>query len=381
MSHYHIFSINPGSTSTKIALFEDQKELFRTTVTHNASQLALFPTIPDQFAFRRDTILSALDASRISLEGVDAFVGRGGGLVSCEGGTYEINSILLEHARTCYTVKHPAALGPVLANAFAETYGGRAFVVNPPDVDELQPVARICGLRGVYRKSRFHALNQKEVAIRLAAKLGKRYDETNLVVAHMGGGVSVTAHKHGRCIDTSDIVGGDGAYAPTRMGHVPAEDIIAMCFSGQYTEKQMREKLTKTGGVTDLLGTSDVQEVSHRSSGGDAFAALVLQGMAYQIGKEIGAYAAVLHGHVDAIALTGGMARDDNMVRIICDMCGSLAPIHIFPGEWEMEALASGALRVLTGAEQPKVYTGVPVWTDFDFPENNGSNALPACSA
>lgn len=362
---YKLFAINPGSTSTKIAMFEDNTQLFSINVAHDAAKLKEFPEISDQFGYRKETILKELANRNVSLEGVDAFIGRGGGLVSLEGGTYIVNETLLNHARIGFTVKHPATLGSQLADDFAKTYGGKAYVVNPPDVDEMEEIARVCGIASVSRESRSHPLNQKEVANRYAAEAGKKYEDLNLIVSHIGGGVSVTAHKKGRMVDTTDVINGDGPMAPTRAGAIPANAIIKMCFSGKYTEKQMYELLTKNGGLVDHLGTSEVRDVLARIKEGDNYAKLIYDAMIYQIGKYIGAYAAVLKGDVDAILLTGGIANESYLVQQVTDMVKFIAPVKVYAGEFEMEALAAGALRVLTGQEQPKVYTGIPVWNGF----------------
>lgn len=366
MSGYRIFAINPGSTSTKVALFEGAESVFSQNIEHDAETLKTFPDISDQLPYREKNILDALATAGLSLAGMDAFVGRGGGLVSLEGGTYEVNETLLGHARVGFTVKHPAILGSQLAHKFAETYGGAAYVVNPPDVDELDEIARVSGLADCPRESRIHALNQKEVGIRCAADLGKRYEECNFVIAHIGGGVSVTAHRRGRMVDSNDIINGDGPMAPTRAGSIAGTALVKQCFSGEYTEKEMYARITKNGGIVDHLGTADVREVVRRIESGDDYARLVYQAMAYQIGKNIGAYAAVLEGDVDAIVLTGGIANDEAFVARISQMVGSIAPVRVYAGEFEMEALAAGATRVLDGVEEPKVYTGVPVWSGFD---------------
>ncbi len=365
-STYKIFAINPGSTSTKIALFENDKTVFSVNVSHDAAKLKEFAEIRDQFPYRKETILGLLEKEGLTLEGTDAFVGRGGGLVGLEGGTYIVEETLLGHARIGFTVKHPATLGSQLADDFSKTYGGKAYVVNPPDVDELQLLARVTGFADVSRESRAHPLNQKEVGIRYAKSIGKRYEDLNLVISHIGGGVSVTAHQKGRMVDTNDVINGDGPMAPTRAGAIPAGAIVKMCFSGKYTEKQMYERLTKSGGLVNHLGTSDAREVVDRMEKGDNYAKLIYDAMIYQIGKNIGAYATVMNGQVDAILLTGGIAHDKYLTEKVAEMVSYIAPVKVYAGEFEMEALAAGALRVLRGEEEPKIYTGVPVFQGFE---------------
>lgn len=366
MSTYKIFAINPGSTSTKITMF-DGDEVFSKNVSHDAEKLKEFKEISDQFDYRKETILEELAEAGISLEGVDAFSARGGGLVNVEGGVYRVGEKLLEHARVGYTIKHPAALGAQLADAFCKEYGGRAFVVNPPDVDEFSDVARVTGLKGVYRESRIHALNQKEIGIRYAESKGMKYGDMNLIICHIGGGISVTAHKKGLMVDSDDIANGDGPMAPTRCGQLPVREVVNMCYSGKYTEKEMRDKITKTGGLVDHLGTSDAREVRSMMDAGNQYAALIYDAMIYQIGKTAGAMAAALCGSVDGIILTGGISHDDYLVEKLAEMIGFIAPVTVMAGEFEMEALAAGAMRVLAGEEQAKEYTGNPVWKGFAY--------------
>lgn len=365
-SAYRILAINPGSTSTKVALFVGDEKRFAANIAHDAARLETFAEISDQLPYRRAVILEELEKNNIAIEAIDAFVGRGGGLVGLEGGTYVINDILLGHARVGFTVKHPAILGSQLAHEFAGINGKLAFVVDPPDVDEFDPLARMTGLAGVYRESRGHPLNQKAVARRYAAETGRQYEDINLVVSHLGGGVSVTAHRKGRMVDSTDVINGDGPMAPTRAGALPATAVIRMCFSGDTSQQEMRKRLTKTGGWVDHLGTADGREIRERIRRGDRQAKRVFDALAYQVGKNIGAYAAVLKGDVDAILLSGGLAHDKDLTDAITDRVAFIAPVHVYPGEIEMEALAAGALRVLTGQEQPKTYTGIPVWEAFD---------------
>ncbi|HHV10640.1 MAG TPA: butyrate kinase [Clostridiales bacterium] len=367
MSAYKIFAINPGSTSTKIALFEGEKVLFSANVNHESEKLAQFKELSDQRSYRKETILNLLKENNVSLEGVDAFVGRGGGLLALPGGTYEINDILLEHARIgANGVTHPAQLGSQLAHEFFQEYGGREFVVNPPDVDEYQDLARVTGIKEITRASHIHSLNQKETAIRHAQSIGKKYEECNFVVCHIGGGISIAAHKQGKMVDGTDIVEGEGPMAPTRAGAVPAAPLIRLCFSGKYTEKEMLAKCTKNGGMVDLTGTADTLEISNRATQGDRYAKLVWDAMIYQIIKSIGAMAAVLHGKVDGILLGGGMVYNKDLVAQITEACSYIAPVAAYPGEFEMEAMASGAIRVLDKVEAPKVYTGVAIWNGFE---------------
>lgn len=360
-----IFAINPGSTSTKIALFEDDKALLNVNVSHDAEVLKTFPEISDQFDYRKETILAEVAKAGLTLDGVAAFVGRGGGLVSLEGGTYEVNATLLNHATIGFTVKHPATLGAQLAHAFAKEYGGKAFVVNPPDVDEFIPEARITGWKGVYRESRIHALNQKEIGIRFASSQGKKYEDMNLIICHIGGGISITAHCKGKMIDSNDIANGDGPFAPTRCGALPVKDVISACFHSGLSEGELRNKVTKSGGMVDHLDTSDMRVARKMSQDGNGYASLVINGMTYQIGKFIGSMACALAGKVDAIIFTGGISHDQELTDNLTRMCGWIAPTIIIAGEFEMEALAAGALRVLKGEEAAKIYSGVPVWNGF----------------
>jgi butyrate kinase len=307
-----------------------------------------------------------LTRGNVSLNGLDAVVGRCGGMNPVIGGVYEINDLLLLHATEGLTTKHPANLGAKLAHEFALAYGAKAFVCNPPDTDELEEVARVTGFSDVTRQSKGHPLNQKEVAHRYAASIGKRYEDLNLVISHIGGGVSVTTHKKGKMVDSTNCVDGDGPMAPTRAGALDAVSVVQMCFSGKYSERQMYDRITKSGGFVDHLGTSDAREIAKRIEQGDTYAKLIYDAMIYQIAKNIAGYAAVLKGDVDAILLTGGIANDKYLIEQITDMVKFIAPVKAFPGEFEMEALAAGAIRVLKGEEAPRVYDGKPPWNGFD---------------
>lgn len=354
---YRIFAINPGSTSTKIALFEDDKKVFGLNIDHDADALASFTEMHEQLPYRREKILDALATNHISLENTDAFVGRGGGLAPLSGGTYTTNEILLKHARECFAGVHPATLGAQLAASFAEAYGASSYIVNPPDVDEFCELARFTGIKGVYRESRIHALNQKEIGIRYAATQGKIYEDLNLVIAHIGGGISVTAHLKGKMVDSNDILNGDGPFAPTRCGSIAVKSVL------KQDPGKIKDKITKSGGLVDHLGTSDTREVSRRIEAGDQYAKLIYDAMTYQIAKQIGAMASVLQGHVNAIILTGGISNDKYLTDELTKYVGYISPVVVMAGEFEMEALGAGALRVLRGEETALEYTGIPVWT------------------
>ena len=365
---YRIFAVNPGSTSTKIALFDGEKNVFSANVSHDAQKLKQFSSIAQQLPYREETINALLREHRIDLSCIDAFVGRGGGLLSVEGGTYTINETLLSHAVTCANgVPHPATLGPQLAAKFAAEYRKKAYVVNPPDTDELQDIARMTGIRGVYRNVHLHALNLKETAIRHAAAIGKRYEDCNFIVCHIGGGVSVSAHAKGRMIDGNDIVGGEGPMAPTRCGAVPVIEILNYMEKNDMSPKAMKELVVKSGGFVSHMGTSDALEVTARAADGDPEAQLVWSAFIYQIEKEIGAMAVVLKGKIDGILLGGGIVHNKALVEQITRDCDFLAPITAYPGEFEMEAMAAGVIRVLEGKEHLKQYTGVPAWTGFTW--------------
>lgn len=361
-----VFAINPGSTSTKIALFEDEQCLFSKNVSHDAAVLAQFQNISDQLPYRMETINSLLQENGVTLEGVDAFVGRGGGLLAMEGGTYAVDETLLEHAvKGANGVAHPAQLGPQIAQALAEQYGVKAYVVNPPDVDELQDIARMTGVSGVYRVIHLHALNLKETAIRHAASMGKRYEECRFVVCHIGGGVSVSAHRAGRMVDGYDIVGGEGPMAPTRCGAISVSNLLS--YIKDHDMKDVKALVTKTGGFVSQVGISDAIELTKRAAEGDKKAEMVWNAMIYQIAKAIGSMAAVLEGKVDGILLGGGMVHSKDLVEQLKSYCGWIAPVYAYPGEFEMEAMSAGAIRVLKGEEAVKYYSGKPAWTGFDF--------------
>ena len=362
---FRVLVINPGSTSTKMGVFEGERAIMERTVDHDAATLAGLGGVSDQLPYRMETIMSALAEAGVDPSTMDAFVGRGGGLMPVEGGTYEVNDVLLDHARRgANGVQHPAQLGPQLAAALAHECGKPAFVVNPPDTDELCDEARMTGVRGVYRHVHLHALNLKETAIRHAASAGRAYEECRFVVCHIGGGISVSAHDRGRMVDGADIVGGEGPMAPTRCGALPVAEVLDYLDAGHATA-DVRRMCMKTGGFVDLLGTSDALEVSRRAEAGDEACSRAWDAMVYQICKEIGAMAAALGGKVDGILLGGGMVHNKGLVRAIEERCGWIAPVFAYPGEFELEAMAAGARRVLDGVEKPLRYSGKPVFEGF----------------
>ena len=369
MKEYKVLTINPGSTSTKIALFEGEKCLFSKNVAHDAAELAKYENISDQLPYRRNMILELLEEAGITLDGVDVFVGRGGGLHAMEGGTYDVDDLLLEHARTMANgVIHPAALGPQLAHEFAVKTGSKAMVVNPPDVDELQDLARMTGIKGVYRVIHLHSLNLKETAIRHSKNvLHKKYEEANYIVCHIGGGISVSAHRKGKMVDGYDIVGGDGPMAPTRCGSISVGNLLNYMKKNNLSVADVKPLLTKSGGFVSHLGISDAIELNNRADAGDKYAKMVWDTMLYQIEKCIGSMAAVLHGEVDGILLGGGMVNNKALVEEITKTCSFIAPVTAYPGEFEMEAMAAGAIRVLNGEEELKKYSGKPRFTGFEW--------------
>ena len=360
-----IFVINPGSTSTKVGLFQDGEAVFKVTVEHDANELKKFAKVTDQLDYRADTILKVLKEQGVSIDDCDAFSGRGGGIEPSPGGTYLVTDLLLQHV-TRGIDQHPATLGSQLAAKFAKQYGVNAYIVNSPDTDELCDAARITGFADLFRSSNVHVLNQKETALRVAKDLGVDYYQTNFIVGHLGGGVSISAHDHGRIIDSNSNLMGEGPMAPTRSGALPALQFMDLCYSGKWTRDEMFFRVTKNGGFVDHLGTADAREVCARAKDGDRYAALIWDAFLYQLAKQVGAMAAVLKGDVKAIILTGGMAHDKALVQSLKDQVGFIAPIEVRPGEFELEALAAGVERVLSGEEAAKTYTGERVFKNFE---------------
>jgi butyrate kinase len=348
-----ILALNPGATSTKLAVFAGGETLLKTSVEHQGSSLDRYARVMDQFPYRLELIRTALETAGIPLAGLDAVVGRGGLLKPLEGGTYRVNERML--ADLGQAREHASNLGAVLADCLARPLGIPAFIVDPVSVDELEPEARISGLPELPRLSFSHALNSKAVARRAALGLGRPYDQCHFVVAHLGTGVSVTAHRLGRMVDVNGAEE-EGPFSPARSAGLPSLSLVKLCYSGRYTERQMLDRMVGGGGLYAHLGTRDVREAERRAGEGDPAAALVMKAMAYKIAKEIGAMAAVLAGRVDRIILTGGIAYSEKIVAEVSARVAFIAPILVLPGEEELEALAEGAQRVLDGAEPCKTY-------------------------
>lgn len=352
-----ILVINPGSTSTKIALYENESSIFNKSISHSADQIKKYDKISDQYEFRKKVILDTIQEYGVNLAEISAIVGRGGNMKPVKGGTYKINDAMVEDLKIGVMGQHASNLGGIIANAIAMDLGISSYVVDPVVVDELEDYARISGMPEIHRKSKDHPLNQKAAA-RLAAKeLGGEYDQFNFVVAHLGGGISVGTHKKGKIVDVNNALNGDGPFSPERSGGVPVGSLVDLCFSGDYTKSEIKKKITGGGGLVAYLGTNDGREVQRRIKAGDEYAKLIYETMAYQISKEIGAAAAVLKGDVDAIILTGGVAYDDEFISWILERVGFIAPVMVYPGENEMIALVQGVLRVYSGEEQLKVYS------------------------
>ena len=353
---YKLLIINPGSTSTKIGIYEDEKEVLETTLRHSSDEIAKYATIFDQLDFRKDIILEILKEKNFDINELDAVVGRGGMLKPIPGGTYKVTEALIEDSKKGVQGQHAANLGAILANEIAKKVNVPAFIVDPIVVDELEPVARISGIPELPRKSKCDPLNQKAVARRFARENNTEYDKLNLIVAHMGGGVSIGAHKLGRIVDVNNALDGDGPFSPERSGSVPVGDLVKMCFSGKYTEAEVYKKILGRGGFVAYLDTNDARDVLKKVSEGDEKAKLIYDAFIYQISKTIGEMATVLEGKVDKILLTGGIAYSEKVVNDITKRVGWITEVKAYPGEDELLALAQGAIRVLSGKEEAKIY-------------------------
>lgn len=348
--------INPGSTSTKIGVFEDETLLFEETLRHSTEEIAQYASIVDQKDFRKDIIINLLKEKDFDINSLNMVVGRGGMLKPIPGGTYAVSDDLLEDLKIGKQGQHASNLGGILAREIGDSIGVPSYIVDPVVVDELEPTSRYSGVPELPRTSVFHALNQKAVAKRFAKETGKAYDSLNLIVVHMGGGVSVGAHKQGKVVDVFNALDGDGAFSPERAGAVPSGALIKMCFSGQYTEKEVYKKIVGGGGFNAYCGTNDMRDVDKLADGGDQKAQEVREAFITQVAKDIGSMACVLKGKVDQIIVTGGIAYDKVVVAGLKESAEWIAPMTIYPGEDELLALVQGGLRVLNGEEEAMVY-------------------------
>lgn len=349
--------INPGSTSTKFAVFEEDKSLFELTITHSAEELAEFKKITDQFHFRRDLIMSELSARNTDLQRITAVIGRGGLIKPVESGIYLVNDKMIDDLRKGLQGQHASNLGGLIASDIALLLPkAKAYIFDPVVVDELAPVARLSGHPEIERISIFHALNHKTVGRMHAGRMGKKYEDMNLIIAHLGGGITVGAHRKGKVIDVNNAVNGDGPFSPERSGGLPAGQLVDLCFSGRFSHSEIKSMITGKGGMVAYLGTNDFKKVYSMVERGDPKAILVVEGVIYQIAKEIGAMAAVLKGEVDGIILTGGMAWQESFTDRLGSMVSFIAQVYVYPGEDEIKSLAFNGLLALDGKIKIKIY-------------------------
>ena len=366
MKEYKIFVINPGSTSTKLALFRDETCIFSDNIFHDSSELLPFDNVNAQLPYRMDKLWQSLQHHKIDLRGTDAIVGRGGGCYPLEGGTYIVDDLMIEHTRNSRSnLYHVSNLGVQMVEKVHDRYGGMMLTVDPPVIDEFTDLARISGCAGIFRHSMLHALSLKATAMQHARKkLGKKYKDCNFIVCHIDGGISVSAHRKGKMIDGNNASGGEGPFTPTRVGGLALTDLVE--HFPDKTIKELMPLITEAGGLTSYFGTSDSDKIHSLVEAGNRKASLVWNGMIYQIIRYIGAMSTVLGGEVDGILLTGGLLRFQDIEDQIREKCQWIAPVSSYPGEFEMEALAKGALRVLTGEEEARHYSGRPVWEGFE---------------
>jgi len=352
---FKILAINPGSTSTKVALYHDERPLLELTLRHTHEQLARFHAVSEQMEWRRDMVLEGIEKHGFSVSELSAVIGRGGLTKPMRGGVYEVNEAMERDLHHPW-MHHACNLGGLIALEIARRAGVRAYIADPGVVDEMDEMVHLTGLPQIRRISIFHALNQRAIARIHAHSLGRNYEEMNFIVVHLGGGISVGAHRRGVVIDNNNALNGDGPFAPERSGTLPTVSLVDMCFSGEYTRDQMHKMLAGKGGLMAHLGTNSVIAVVERIEEGDEHARLVLDAMCYNVGKQIGAMAVALEGEVDGILLTGGIAHSEYVVERIRRRCEFLAPVTVYPGENECSALAENVLAVLRGEMEPKVY-------------------------
>lgn len=353
--NYKILAINPGSTSTKIALYENEKEVFCKTLEHTVEQIEKYSKVQDQFEMRKEVVLSCLKENGYNLNELAAVVGRGGMVPHVQSGAYKVNEIMVDRLKNNPVVEHASNLGALIAYEIANSAHVSAYIYDSVRVDELKEIARISGMVELPRESTSHALNCRAMAMKVAKKYGEKYSDMNFVVAHLGGGISLSVHEKGRMIDI--ISDDEGPFSPERAGRVPCKKLIDLCYCGKYDKSTMNKKLRGNGGLKDYLNTIDVREVLKMIDNGDEKAKLILEAMTYQVAKGIGELATVVEGKVDAIVITGGIAYSDLITNWIKKRVQFIAPVEIMPGENEMESLALGTLRVLKGEEKAKEYT------------------------
>ncbi|MEM3342054.1 MAG: butyrate kinase [Thermoplasmata archaeon] len=355
MANY-ILVINPGSTSTKVAVYKDTEPVFTENISHTREELAPFARITDQYEFRKNIILKLLEEKHIDPKSLTAVVGRGGLIRPIPSGTYIINEQMKEDLRKGLQGEHASNLGGLIADAIASPLNIPAFIVDPVVVDEMEPVAKVTGMPEITRKSIFHALNHKAVARRAAADLGRPYEELNLILAHLGGGISIGAHVKGKVVDVNNALNGDGPFAPERAGTLPAYQLAELIYDGKFDKEKLKKRLAGQGGVVAHLGVNDMREVVRMIEAGNDKARLVYEALIYNVAKEIGKLAPVMYGKVDAVVLTGGLAKDKVFIEKLKERISYLGKILVYPGEDEMIALALGALRVLEKKEEARTY-------------------------
>ncbi len=352
-----ILVINPGSTTTKVAVYKNSTPIFLKTIKHSIEDLKKFNKITDQFQYRKDLICKEITYAEISLENIKVVIGRGGLLKPIESGVYEVNDEMIKDLKNSPFGEHASNLGGLIAYEFSQSLpNAKAYIADPVVVDELDDIARISGHPAFSRVSIFHALNQKAIARDHAKSLMKKYEDLNLIVVHLGGGITVAAHKKGRVIDVNNGLDGEGPFSPERSGTLPVGQLVSMCFSGKYTEKKIRRMIKGEGGLVAYLGTNSAYETEKRVIKGDKKAKKYFEAMAYQVSKAIGSMCPVLKGNVDAILITGGIAHSKLFMNLIIERVYRIAPIHVYPGEDEMRALALNALRIINNEEKCKVY-------------------------
>ncbi len=353
-----ILAINPGSTSTKIAVYDDDKSLWSKTLRHTADEISIYPKVIDQYEFRKKIIMESLTEAGFKLNEIESVVGRGGLLKPIPGGVYLVNELLISDLKKEIMGEHASNLGGIIANEIAKAIGNntKAYIVDPVVVDELEDIARFSGFPELPRVSIFHALNQKAVARRYARDISKKYEELSLIVVHLGGGISVGVHKNGRVIDVNNALNGEGPFSPERTGTLPVAALTKLCFSGKYSETEILKKITGQGGMFAYLGTTNAKDVEDKAAAGDEKCKEIYKAMAYQIAKEVGSAATVLCGKIDAIIVTGGLAYSDMLNNWIKEHVGFLAEVKIYPGEDEMAALAEGVYYSSRGEIEVKEY-------------------------